>query len=170
MSCTHFQSLGITRRWTAVFVPNNAATLVTLRTVEPFVFYGPLNAHLTRELFTKRLRLRSIPRKTGGDSAAAETAVADEDDDEIGDATQRNEAIASVDNALIEERLGHLGILCLDDLIEEVQAGGPSFQEIMSHVYPFQLQDLCKVDGVDAAILEFGHIGFRINQKIEKVI
>ncbi len=43
------------------------------------------------------------------------------------------------DNMTIEEALGHLGILCLNDLVNEIYSVGPNFDEVSNFLMTFKL-------------------------------
>lgn len=47
--------------------------------------------------------------------------------------------IALTDNAIIEERLGRFGIICMEDLIHEIYTVGSNFRVANNFLWPFKL-------------------------------
>nr|CAX70188.1 60S ribosomal protein L7 [Schistosoma japonicum] len=45
----------------------------------------------------------------------------------------------SIDNKIIEEKLGHCGILCIEDIIHELVTIGPNFLAVQRFLCPFKL-------------------------------
>lgn len=120
-------SLNLPKKYTASFVRNDEATLHTLKLVEPFVFYGILPDDLARHLFERKLRfVGSIEGAADESSSAAASPV--------------------LDNMQVEERLGHLGLLCIDDVRAEVLSCGTHFDVVSKHIAPFPLTDIMKAD------------------------
>ncbi|KAF1772801.1 Cytochrome f large domain [Phytophthora cactorum] len=93
-----------------VFVKLNKATINMLRLVEPFVTYGYPNLKVTRELIYKR-----------------------------GFGKVRGQRIPLTDNSVIEKSLGHVGIICIEDLIHEIFTVGEHFKQAANFLWPFQL-------------------------------
>lgn len=164
-SLSILKRLGLTSRYSATFTPNTAEAIAVLRSIQPFVFYGFLCPDTMHKMFFKSLRFKSsVPARTDDSKA---------DDDLV---TTSLDAPASVtpvtvcDNAMVEDHLGHLGILCIDDLMEEIKSCGKNFDTVMNLLCPFQLGDVRKAEGIDANILESGHLGFGINEKLSKLV
>ncbi|KAI8969053.1 ribosomal protein L30, ferredoxin-like fold domain-containing protein [Mycotypha africana] len=95
-----------------VFVKVNKATLQMLQIIEPYVTYGPPNLKTVRELIYKR-----------------------------GFAKVNGQRIPITDNALINEHLGKLGIICIEDVIHEIFTVGDNFKQVNSFLWPFKLSN-----------------------------
>jgi len=94
----------------AVFIKLNKASINMLRLVEPYVAYGYPNLKTVKELIYKR-----------------------------GFAKIRGQRTAITDNKVIEERLGKLGMICIEDLIHEIYTVGPNFKQANKFLWPFKL-------------------------------
>jgi len=104
------QLLRLRQIFNGVFMKVNKATINMLRRVEPYVTYGYPNLKSVRELIYKR---------GYGKLKKARTPL--------------------TDNSIIEEALGKLGILCIEDLIHEIYTVGPHFKEANNFLWPFKL-------------------------------
>lgn len=81
-----------------------------LRLVEPYVAYGYPNLKSVRELIYKR-----------------------------GYGKVNEQRIPLADNQIIEAALGHLGIVCIEDVIHEISTVGKHFKEVNNFLWPFKL-------------------------------
>ncbi|QDS75492.1 60S ribosomal protein L7 [Venturia effusa] len=95
-----------------VFIRLTKATIEMLRIVEPFIAYGYPNLKSVRELIYKR-----------------------------GYGKVNKQRIPLTDNAIIEESLGSLGIVCIEDLIHEIFTVGPNFKQASNFLWPFKLSN-----------------------------
>jgi len=95
-----------------VFIRLTKATIEMLRIVEPFVAYGYPNLKSVRELIYKR-----------------------------GYGKINKQRIPLTDNAIIEESLGALGIVCMEDIIHEIYTVGPNFKQVSNFLWPFKLSN-----------------------------
>ncbi|KAE9961491.1 60S ribosomal protein L7 [Venturia inaequalis] len=95
-----------------VFIRLTKATIEMLRIVEPFIAYGYPNLKSVRELIYKR-----------------------------GYGKINKQRIPLTDNAIIEESLGPLGIVCIEDLIHEIFTVGPNFKQASNFLWPFKLSN-----------------------------
>jgi len=93
-----------------VFVKLNGATIKMLRLVEPFIAYGYPNLKTTRELIYKRGHGKVDKKRVPLDS-----------------------------NDVVEKVLGKFDIVCVEDLIHEVQTVGPHFKEAANFLWPMKL-------------------------------
>merc|ERR1739845_25972 len=100
-----------------VFVKLNKSTLNMLRFVEPYVAWGYPNLKSVRELIYKR-----------------------------GHAKINHQRIPITDDQVIEETLGPLGIICVEDLIHEIITVGPNFKKANNFLWPFKLS--CPLGGM----------------------
>lgn len=127
------------------FIKLNKATINMLRLVEPFVTYGQPTLKVVRELIYKR-----------------------------GFGKVRGQRIPLTDNAIIEKCLGHVGLICIEDLIHEIYTVGPHFKQASNFLWPFQLSSpnggytkklLHYAEGGDA-----GNRGEQINHFIKQIL
>merc|ERR1712083_1241329 len=95
-----------------VFVKLNKSTLNMLRLVEPFIAWGYPNLKTVRELMLKR-----------------------------GYAKVNHQRIPITDNQIIEDSLGKLDIICIEDLIHEIFTVGPNFKKANNFLWPFKLSN-----------------------------
>jgi len=94
----------------AVFVRLNGAISKMLKLVEPYVTYGTPNLKTVKHLIYKRGFLKI-----------------------------RGQRIPITDNSLIEKRLHHKRIVCVEDLIHEVYTVGKNFKNANKFLWPFKL-------------------------------
>uniref|UniRef100_A0A0V0J9H4 60S ribosomal protein L7 n=2 Tax=Schistocephalus solidus TaxID=70667 RepID=A0A0V0J9H4_SCHSO len=94
----------------AVFVPISQAMLELLATVKPYVVWGYADLATTRNLIFKRGKTR------------------------VGGKTK------SLTNALVEEKLGQFGLICIEDIIHELTSLGPHLRDVLGFLAPFQVR------------------------------
>merc|ERR1719369_765228 len=95
-----------------VFVKLNKSSLNMLRLVEPYIAWGYPNLKSVRELMLKR-----------------------------GFAKVNHQRIPITDNQIIEDSLGKLDIICIEDLIHEIFTVGPNFKKANNFLWPFKLSN-----------------------------
>lgn len=95
-----------------VFVKLNKSSLNMLRLVEPFIAWGYPNLKSIKELMYKR-----------------------------GHAKVNHQRIPITDNSIIEESLGKMDIICIEDLIHEIYTVGPNFKKVNNFLWPFKLSN-----------------------------
>ncbi|CAH8490909.1 unnamed protein product [Heterobilharzia americana] len=93
----------------AVFIKITKATLDLLNIVSPYIAWGYPSLQVVRDMIMKRGR------------------------------TMLGRHKHSIDNKIIEEKLGHWGILCLEDIIHELVTIGPHFKAVQRFLCPFKL-------------------------------
>ena len=93
-----------------VFIRLTHATSQMLRLVEPYIAYGYPNLKSVRELIYKR-----------------------------GHGKVDKQRVPLSDNKIIEAALGHLGIVCIEDVIHEIYTVGPNFKAVNNFLWPFKL-------------------------------
>lgn len=103
------QLLRLRQLYNGVFVKINNATRNQLRQVTPFVTFGQLNVQTVRKLIMKR-----------------------------GCAKYKNQRL-KINNDLIEEVLGKHGIICVEDVVNQIATAGPHFRDTANFLWPFQL-------------------------------
>jgi len=95
-----------------VFVKVTKATSEMLLRVEPYITYGEPNLKTIRELIYKR-----------------------------GYGKVNKQRIALSSNQIIEENLGKYGILCMEDIVQEIRTAGPHFKQVSNFLWPFKLSN-----------------------------
>ncbi|EPX71323.1 60S ribosomal protein L7 [Schizosaccharomyces octosporus yFS286] len=107
------QLLRLTSINNGVFIRNNKSTANMLKLVEPYVTYGVPSLKSVRELIYKR-----------------------------GFGKIKGQRVALSDNALVEEALGKLDVISIEDIIHEIYNVGPHFKEVSSFLWPFKLTSI----------------------------
>jgi len=95
-----------------VFVKLNKSSLNMLRLVEPYIAWGYPNLKSVRELLLKR-----------------------------GYAKVNHQRLPITDNQIVEDNLGKLDIICVEDLIHEIVTVGPNFKKANNFLWPFKLSN-----------------------------
>ena len=95
-----------------VFVRVNKAVVNMLRRVEPYIVYG----YPSRETISKLVYKRGYGKVNG-------------------------QRLPLTDNAIVEKELGKHGIVCVEDLINEIATCGPKFKEAANFLWPFKLNN-----------------------------
>jgi len=93
-----------------VFIKLNKATLNMLRIVEPYIAYGYPSVKTVKDLIYKR-----------------------------GYAKVNRQRIPLSDNAIIQKSLGKKGLICIEDLVHEINTVGPNFKAAANFLWPFKL-------------------------------
>merc|ERR1711913_241621 len=128
-----------------VFIKMNKATQNMLRICEPYITYGSPNLKAVRDLVYKRGFVKVDGNRT---------------------------PITS--NDIIEDKLGKMGIICVEDLIHEIFTVGPNFKYASNFLWPFKLNNPTGgwrkktnhfVEGGD-----FGNREIKINDLLKKMI
>lgn len=105
------RELGLAKKYYARFVESTPETLKLLAAVEPYVSWGYPNISIVRDLIFKYgFCIKDGKRKT----------------------------INS--NMEVEKALGHINILCIEDLVHEIFTVGPNFNETNTYMTHFILQ------------------------------
>ncbi|PSS07558.1 60S ribosomal protein like [Actinidia chinensis var. chinensis] len=103
-------SLRLRRIFSGVFVKANERTVDILQRVQPYVTYGYPNLKSVKDLIYKKGLGKIDKQRT-----------------------------PLTDNNIIEQELGKYGILCIEDIVNEVATVGPHFKEVTSFLCPFTL-------------------------------
>ncbi|KAF7125108.1 hypothetical protein RHSIM_Rhsim12G0188200 [Rhododendron simsii] len=103
-------SLRLRRIFNGVFVKANERMMEILQLVEPFVTYGYPNLKNVKDLIYKK-----------------------------GLAKIDQQRVPLTDNNFVEQALGNHGILCIEDIVNEVATVGPHFKEVIGLLCPFTL-------------------------------
>ncbi|CAL5440312.1 unnamed protein product [Camellia sinensis] len=103
-------SLRLRKIFNGVFVKANERIMEILQMVEPFITYGCPNLKSVKDLIYKK-----------------------------GLAQISKQRVPLTDNNIIEQELGKHGILCIEDIVNEIATVGPHFKEVSSFLCPFTL-------------------------------
>lgn len=104
-------SLRLGQLFNAALLKNNEETTALLKLVEPYVTWGYPNINTVRELIFKHGFLRIDQKKVAIDS-----------------------------NKLIEDHLGGLGVICIEDIVHELFNATENFDKIKEFLLPFRLK------------------------------
>ena len=137
-----FKELRLYKIHTAVLVAASEKVAALLPIIEPYVTYGTPNISLVRELIFKYGKLIVDGKRTSINS-----------------------------NVLVEQSLGHLGIICVEDIIHTIINCGEHFDEVNKVLLPFVLKSprdgwKKKLNKSVTAGGEFGDRGAAINELI----
>lgn len=113
------QSLGLGRLHNTVLLKNDKGTNTLLKLVEPYVTYGYPSIQTVRDLIFKHGYLSIDGKKTPINS-----------------------------NQLIEEHLGSLGVLCIEDIVHELFTVSDNFKAIRSKLLPFLVSTKYKQNSI----------------------
>ncbi|KAL4428783.1 hypothetical protein ABPG74_001297 [Tetrahymena malaccensis] len=102
----------------ATFIKMNTANLRRLKRVENYVTYGYPSRKVISELIYKRAHAKINGKRVHLDN-----------------------------NKKVEDNLGNLGIICLEDLVNEIVGLGPNFEAVQKFLWSFKLTT--KSDGWD---------------------
>lgn len=128
-----------------VFVRYDESHRKLLHLVEPFVVYGRPTKGVIRDLIERR-----------------------------GFGKVDGSRVPLSDNTVIEDSLGEVNIICVDDLVHELDTVGPAFTKAAGFLWPFRLADskteferrtLKMKDGKD-----YGDKGDAVNEYIKQVL
>lgn len=128
-----------------VFVRYDESHRKLLHLVEPFVVYGRPNKGVIRDLIERR-----------------------------GYGKVDGSRVPLSDNTVVEDALGDVNIICVDDLVHELDTVGPNFGKAAGFLWPFRLADskteferrtLKMKDGKD-----YGDKGEGVNEYIKQVL
>jgi len=134
------QAKGLNFSYFGILLPNNKETKDYLHLIDPYVFYGYASSDTVRALLQKR-----------GEFVKDEAAV----------------RRPFSDNNVIETALGHLGIICVDDIFHELWNCGKHAEEILKILRPFKLSSLNRSQGLDGNKNFRGDLGDRINETMQ---
>lgn len=105
-------SLRLGQLFNAAVLKNNEETTALLKLVEPYVTWGYPSINTVRELIFKHGFLSIDSKKVAIDS-----------------------------NKLIEDHLGELGIICIEDIVHELFNVTDNFDKIKEFLLPFKVSD-----------------------------
>jgi len=139
------RGIGLSKRHTMVFMPNTKETALTLRTAQPYAFWGVPSFKMVCNLIHKR------------------AAFKDQD--------HPRERTALSDNTLIEKHLGDLGVLCTEDLAHAIHNCTDKFDKVNERLWPIMLGDAKKSSGklVSDKYYKMGQTE-NVNQKLTELL
>lgn len=116
-SLATLKELHLHSSYSASFVLLDPATTQKVKLVEPYVTWGYPSLRTVRELIFKHGHGKST--EEFGEKARTVTEL--------------------TDNVTIEKALGHLGIICIEDLVHEIFTTGPNFEQVNDFLSHFKL-------------------------------
>ncbi|CAA2933871.1 60s ribosomal l7-1 [Olea europaea subsp. europaea] len=135
-------SLRLRKTFSGVFVKANEAIMEHLQKVEPYVTYGYPNLKSVKDLIYKK-----------------------------GVAKLDKERVPLTDNNVIDQTLGQHGIICIEDIVNEIATVGPHFKKVSNFLCPFNLNKPEKtLQGKKRRFKDGGDSGNRENQINELII
>jgi large subunit ribosomal protein L7e len=140
------RELGLGRRHTMVFLPNNKDTAEKLRIGKPYSFWGVPSFKMVCNLIHKRAAFKDPEHPT--------------------------EYTALSDNVLIEKHLGDFGMLCTEDLAHSIHTCNKQFQQVRERLWPIALGDAKKSAGklVNEKYYTQGDLGPGVNDKLAQLL
>lgn len=142
------KTLGLWHKYQGVFVTSAPHINRLLKIAEPYITWGEPSLRTVRELFFKRAFIR-IPNK---------------------------KSRPLVDNTIVEQKLGHLGLICVEDLIHEIYSLGENFNKVQKLVGRFQLSDPADKPKTNEKMSHtsiggsYGYRGEQINALVQAII
>ncbi|CAK9169756.1 unnamed protein product [Ilex paraguariensis] len=137
-------SLRLRRIFSGVFLKANERIMEILQRVEPYITFGYPNLKSVKDLIYKKGAVKADKQR-----------------------------VPLTDNNIIEEALGQHGIVCIEDIINEVANVGPHFKEVSRFLCPFTLNKPEKaLQGKKRLFKDGGDTGNRedqINELISKM-
>lgn len=137
------KSYALERPYQVIFRRRTRETAKDLRMASPYVLYGYPSKNLIRELIEKR------------------GCVHDRKD---------NKEKVLTNNQIVEDVFGEFGVICVEDLVQEVLRAGPNIDDILSFFVPLQVCNLKKATGISGAKFPGGNIKHGINEKIRLIV
>jgi len=136
-----FAMLGLPSINTARVLRMTRSTGRMFKIIEPYITWGYPSLKSISDLIYKRGRLREGEKR-----------------------------VPITDNLLIEKHLGHLGIICVEDLVHELHKGGQHLNAINKELCSFKLNPpLGKFRNKRVTFEKGGDVGFR-GEKIDELI
>ncbi|KAA8496651.1 60S ribosomal protein L7-like 1 [Porphyridium purpureum] len=123
--------LGLGQNQTAVFVKRTQQNLALLRRVQNYVTYGRPTVQTIRSLIQKRAFVR-----TGAVDADPGAQVVYANRKAAGDKYIRT---SLSNNVMVEDALGEEGLVCIEDIVQEIASGGSDFDVCRGFLLPFRL-------------------------------
>jgi len=137
------KKLGMTERHCVVFLPNNKETVEQLHIIRPFCFWGCPTLKVISNIMTKKAQFKDGKTK---------------------------ERLMLSDNTLIEEHLGDLGLLCVEDMVHAIHRATPRFNDVLGRLWPIHVGDARKANSMVKDQDLSGDIQDSINDKISELL
>jgi len=129
---------------TLVFLPNTKESLQKLKIVKPFAFWGCPSYKAVLELMQRKATFKE---------------------------PKSSEKKALSDNNLVEQHLGDIGMLCVEDLATAIHSGSEHIGAVTARLWPFQFGDTRKAGKLAPDIEHpYGNIKYKINPQINKLL
>jgi len=140
------RGLGLSKRHTMVFLPNNKDMAEKLRVAQPYAFWGVPSFKMVCNLIHKRATFKDQDKPT--------------------------ERTALCDNTVIEKHLGDLGVLCTEDLAHAIHTCSTKFPKVTERLWPILMGDAKKSTGklVNDKYYTTGNIHSDVNSKLGQLM
>lgn len=123
------------------FVKLNEKIRPLLKFVNPYVVVGNPSLATVRSLVQKRATVKVGLNENENENKEQGEVIAPAGYDSAEVEGTDYKIIALNDNNLIEEKLGHIGVICQEDIIHEIYRLGDSFREVVQFMEPFHLKE-----------------------------
>eukprot|EP00929_Paragymnodinium_shiwhaense_P001928 TRINITY_DN102135_c0_g1_i1.p1 TRINITY_DN102135_c0_g1~~TRINITY_DN102135_c0_g1_i1.p1 ORF type:complete len:259 (-),score=70.13 TRINITY_DN102135_c0_g1_i1:186-962(-) len=137
------KTLGMLERHSVVFLPNTKETVEKLHEVRPFVFWGAPTLKVISNIMTKKALFK--------------------------DGTTKKRIMLS-DNTLVEEHLGDLGLLCVEDMVHAIYRATERFPEVLNRLWPINVGDARKATSMVFDKEMSGDLAEGVNSKISELL
>lgn len=129
---------------TLVFLPNNKESLQKLKIVKPFAFWGCPSYSSVLQLMQRKAFFKE---------------------------PKSSEKKPLSNNNLVEEHLGDVGMLCVEDLATAIHSGSEHIAAITARLWPFEFGDARKAGKLAPDIEHpYGNIKYKINSRIHQLL
>ena len=158
------KSLRLRNANSAVFVPNTEYVRRMLQDVGPFVFFGVANKQMIADFLHKKgmTTVHDSSEKKQLDDKEEEKEEWEEEEEkkeweeeEEEEGKQENvrrsrKKIVPLSNRIVEDYLGEVGLICVEDLVDVVAAGKDNelFFKASRMVLPFRVNDITRADSM----------------------
>ncbi|KAL3319814.1 ribosomal-like protein [Cichlidogyrus casuarinus] len=122
-----FNLLRLSHVFSGVFIKVNKPMLKVLNIISPYCIWGYPSLRTVSDLIFKRGYTECSDGKTH-----------------------------SINNQIIEDKLGEHGILCIEDILHELTTVGPNFVDVLSFLLPFRLVPIDKSKEKNDNMMKYG--------------
>lgn len=129
---------------TLVFLPNTKESLQKLKVVKPFAFWGCPSYSAILQLMQRKAYFKE---------------------------PKSSEKKPLSDNNLVEQHLGDIGMLCVEDMVAAIHSGSEHMGALTARLWPFEFADARKVGKLAPDIEHpYGNIKNKINKRIHELL
>jgi large subunit ribosomal protein L7e len=141
---TMLKNLRLKETNTLVFLPNSQESLQKLKVIKPFAFWGCPSYSSVLQLMQRKAYFKE---------------------------PKSSERKPLSNNNLVEEHLGDVGMLCVEDLAHAIHTGSENMSSITARLWPFEFADARKAGKLAPDIEHpYGNIKYKINKRINELL